>query len=622
MLVLAELDKDDIGTGLELHREPVLVNFHAPVVFIAAKNRFAIEPQFPGVFAAEAQFGGAGCRTVIGGGGVAGDFLQHAERFVEVDDAELTVAGPRLPAHHGILPGFDFLARIAGGQVDGLFRREDGFETRTAFVVEGPDHLPIHEESEVPGKIDGFPEGAEFVGGGPDLVFIARGFERLAEFGFVLGGGGFGGEAGNGFAAQGGDGVEQQAGNQGIPRRPVGLLEEVGGEQTASGAVGGVFQEIGKEPRRQGLACGGGAVGHGKNGPAEPIGCEGIGLIHGSEKSREVRRSRGGGKGLPSGGGFGIALAFGADGEEPGEVGRSRRRGLGQGETEEQEKKRTAHDVGGYGAGNRELAESCDERLGKGVIPELGVCFYGGLILGEAMTFRTTKIRAQTLKLAGLALGWAWIGVAAAQSTGLEGLKKSYEAEVARTVLPLREGYHKALLALEQQLASKGDYAGARRVQAERLELDGLRGRPPGTAASSSKMVDKNGVVKLGLPAESGGGIQATAGAWTGWQVAGGFVKWGLPAGLPSGGYAVELVYDSAGEGSLRLGVREDFHFLNREVKVPATAPAGVPQGRLRLGTLRLRSGATLLELKLTAPTTVAGFRLFELQLIPEETQP
>ncbi|MES2466574.1 MAG: hypothetical protein V4675_04670 [Verrucomicrobiota bacterium] len=238
------------------------------------------------------------------------------------------------------------------------------------------------------------------------------------------------------------------------------------------------------------------------------------------------------------------------------------------------------------------------------------------------MTFRTTKAGAQTLKLAGLALGGAWIGVAGAQAPGLEGLKKSYEAEVAKTVLPLREGYHKALLALEQQLASKGDYAGARRVQAERQELDRLMGRPPGTAASSSRMVDKNGVVKLGLPAESGGGIQATAGAWTGWQAAGGFVKWGLPAGLPSGGYAVELVYDSAGEGSLRLGVREDFHFLNREVKLPATSPAGTPQGRLRLGTLRLRSGATLLELKLTAPTTVAGFRLFELQLIPEETQP
>ena len=214
------------------------------------------------------------------------------------------------------------------------------------------------------------------------------------------------------------------------------------------------------------------------------------------------------------------------------------------------------------------------------------------------------------------------MGVAGAQSPGLEALKKSYEAEVAKTVLPLREGYHKALLALEQQLASKGDYAGARRVQLERLEMDRLIGRAPGEAASSGKMADKNGMVKLGFPAESGGGIQATAGAWTGWQAAGGFVKWGLPAGLRSGGYALELVYSCAGAGSLMLGIREDFHFLNREVKVPAAPPAGAPQGRLRLGTLHLRSGATLLELKLTAPTTVADFRLFELHLIPEETQP
>lgn len=238
------------------------------------------------------------------------------------------------------------------------------------------------------------------------------------------------------------------------------------------------------------------------------------------------------------------------------------------------------------------------------------------------MTFRTTKIWAELWKPGGLALGLAWAGVAGAQAPGLDGLKKGYEAEVAKTVLPLREGYRKALLSLEQQLASKGDYAGARRVQEERLELDRLMGRAPGAAGSSSKMVDENGAVKLGLLAESGGGIQAAEGAWTGWQAAGGFIKWVLPAGLHRGGYALELVYSSTGEGSLRLGVREDFHSLSREVKVPAAPSAGAPQGRLRLGTLRLRSGATLLELKLTAPTTITDFRLFELHLIPEESQP
>ena len=63
---------------------------------------------------------------------------------------------------------------------------------------------------------------------------------------------------------------------------------------------------------------------------------------------------------------------------------------------------------------------------------------------------------------AGLGLGLAQEGK---EKHGFEGLRKSYEEEVSRTVLPLREGSRKALLGLEQGLAGKGDYAGARAVQ-------------------------------------------------------------------------------------------------------------------------------------------------------------
>ncbi|MDB6071252.1 MAG: hypothetical protein JWL81_2423 [Verrucomicrobiales bacterium] len=205
------------------------------------------------------------------------------------------------------------------------------------------------------------------------------------------------------------------------------------------------------------------------------------------------------------------------------------------------------------------------------------------------------------------------------QSAALESLKKSHEEEVSKTVLPLREGYRKALLALEAQLASKGDYAGAKAVQQERREMDRLTAHAPASTAPAPPP-DATGVVRLGAFAESGGGVVSESGSWTGWQAAGGFVRWVLPAGLRGGGYALELVYASPAAGELALTVREDFHTLNRQLKIiAADAPGGPgPEGRATLGTLRLRPGATLLEVKLPTATPLTGFKLIELKLIPE----
>ncbi len=225
-------------------------------------------------------------------------------------------------------------------------------------------------------------------------------------------------------------------------------------------------------------------------------------------------------------------------------------------------------------------------------------------------------------KLGLMAAAFGWAGTASAQAPGLDQLKKSYEEEVSKTVLPLREGYRKALLTLEGQLAAKGDYAGARRVQDERRAMERVLGKEISSEGTSAGNAGAGGIVTLGKPAECGGGVSESQGTWTGWRAAGGFIRWALPAGLRGGGYALELVYSSSAEGGLSLAVREDFHTLNRMAKAPAAPSAGAPEGRLKLGTLRLRPGASMLELKLTAPSTVGDFRLFELRLIPEEAAP
>jgi hypothetical protein len=204
-------------------------------------------------------------------------------------------------------------------------------------------------------------------------------------------------------------------------------------------------------------------------------------------------------------------------------------------------------------------------------------------------------------------------GVTGVSAQTVEALRKSYEQELGRTVLPMREGYRKALLALEQSLAAKGNYPDAKRVRDERrvveklMELDTGGGTPAG--------LEPDGKVKLGPGGQASDGLKAENGVWTGWQSAGGTLRWTLPAGLASGGYTLELVYRCAASGELPLTVREDFHELSRSVKVEA---APETEARVRLGVLRVRPGATFLELKRTGPATAADFRLVEAFLIPE----
>ncbi len=213
-------------------------------------------------------------------------------------------------------------------------------------------------------------------------------------------------------------------------------------------------------------------------------------------------------------------------------------------------------------------------------------------------------------------------GVAVAQASALADLRKSYEEELAKTVSPLREGYCKALLTLEGQLAAKGDYAGATRVQEERREIERVMGRTllPAMAGSSGTVGPEG--VRLGLNGEAGGGLQLKEGAWTGWTAAGAFLRWTLPAGLKGGGYGVVLEFETSGPGNLPLKICEDFHSLARIAKIEAGMAPGDAPRQVHLGTLRLRPGAGRLELKLTAPAHVPGFALTGLRLIPEDNVP
>ena len=170
---------------------------------------------------------------------------------------------------------------------------------------------------------------------------------------------------------------------------------------------------------------------------------------------------------------------------------------------------------------------------------------------------------------------------------------------------------------MEGQLAAKGEYAAAWKVRQERVALEGLMGRSRAVVSGTGQ--GKTGVIQLGARAENTGGLRWEGGAWIGWAE-GASLRWALPAGLRAGGYSLELAYAASAGGSLPLSLKEDFHSLNRVIKVSPTPTLTSPEGVVKVGTLRLRGGASVLELKVTGVPKVGDFRLFELRLILEES--
>ena len=228
------------------------------------------------------------------------------------------------------------------------------------------------------------------------------------------------------------------------------------------------------------------------------------------------------------------------------------------------------------------------------------------------MRFLLPSRRRCVVVLSGLLLG---SGTQTSRGQALEGLKKSYEEEISKAVLPLREGYRKALLTLEQSFAAKGAYVEARRVQEERRSVERIMGRSMVPPDATGGDTPAGGQLKLTPGGEGSGGLKHESGAWIGWQTEGAALRWNLPPGIKGGGYSLELVYRSTGAGILPLTLREDFHGLNRSVKVEAAMDA---EKRVQLGVLRLRPGAAFLELKLSGPGTAVDFRLLEVLLTAE----
>lgn len=219
-------------------------------------------------------------------------------------------------------------------------------------------------------------------------------------------------------------------------------------------------------------------------------------------------------------------------------------------------------------------------------------------------------------------LAWTSVMGAWGQAPTLESVKKAHSAEVAKAVKPLREGYCRALLALEQSLAGKRDFAGAEEVRKERLAMEETSGTP-GVERPAPKPPQSDGAVFLEpREAELVGGVKLddSMKSLSGWEIKGATARWRLPAGLREGGYDVEATYKVAapqpGKGVGIFLFKEEFHTLTRPFK-EKRADGGADANPVVLGTLRLRANASVFEMKSVTPEPGAQLRLLALRLVP-----
>ncbi len=222
---------------------------------------------------------------------------------------------------------------------------------------------------------------------------------------------------------------------------------------------------------------------------------------------------------------------------------------------------------------------------------------------------------------------------AAAQPPSFEAVKKAHAAEIDRTVQPLRERYCRALLELEQTLAAKGDYDGARTVRKERRGIEELTKATAGKSAALPSPEPDGSVSLHAEAAEPSGGakLDVSGKHLTGWSMAGAAARWLLPAGLGEGGYEVEISFSlspASGKGAGIFQIKENFHTLIRplnpaDVQAPEPSPAVSAAAAsneiitMTFGTLRLRSNATALEMKTVTPEPGVSLQLRSVRLIP-----
>ena len=144
------------------------------MVLVTPEDEFSVDPYLPRILAPQAEFRGAGLGGIEPVIGVAGDFLELAIGFVEVDLAVAVAADEFLPADRPLF------SRVTGLEVNRPLRGEDLREALPLNVVEGTNHLPFGKEPEVSGEIDLLLQGpgeglCDFL----DLVHVAGGVESL-----------------------------------------------------------------------------------------------------------------------------------------------------------------------------------------------------------------------------------------------------------------------------------------------------------------------------------------------------------------------------------------------------------------------------------------------------------
>lgn len=283
--VLAEFDEEGVGAFVEGDGHAVLVDPRAAMVFVATEEEFAVDPEFPAVLAAEAEFGGTCDGAIEHGGGVAGDLFEFAEWPVQVDFSIVLTCSGFCPSD------FPVLAIVFRIEEQFLFWGEGFVKTGEVGVVEGADDAPVGEEAEMFWEIDIFTECAEFGGDGVDLFLVAGGIERGSErfdgFAFVFGWfQGFSGfdEEFDCVMSEFDTWVIGEGGDEACGFLGSDAEEDLVGEAPGSGVIFGIGEE------RVEFACGDGAVGgqgaidDGVDGGAEVVGGEVVGFTDGGEE--------------------------------------------------------------------------------------------------------------------------------------------------------------------------------------------------------------------------------------------------------------------------------------------------------------------------------------------------
>ena len=257
------------------------------MVLVAGKEQLAVQPHLPAVLAADADLR----RAVLGaeeiGGRIAHHAFLHAKGLVEVDLAVLVRAGEVHP------PGLLGLALVGGVKLQLLLRRILRGKATPVRIAERRDHLPAHEEAEVPGQVHLLAQLAQLLGQCLDLVLITRRRQPFAK-------GHDGGvlvllfqrriagidQLGHRMAAQVGAGVLQQRRGQILCQLFIGAMDQVKGHHACAGAVVRVLEKRHQRLHRQLLGLQRLVRQHAHGGP-QPVFRQRVGPVHALQHLRQ-----------------------------------------------------------------------------------------------------------------------------------------------------------------------------------------------------------------------------------------------------------------------------------------------------------------------------------------------